>query len=148
MKVPWARIAHYFSVLLSKIEDYNEPVYYVTPSGELLLKLSELDESIKRVEREANYRNEKEPLRLAMEYLLLHPGVKIMEYTNGHYDHHEGALHQAVAYLHEKLWPEIPIPEKSPDIEIVAMDLDEWWSARNKLREEEEAKKQSKVEKT
>ena len=142
MKVPWVRIAHYLSLLLSKIEDYGEPVYYVTPSGELFIKLSELDEDIKWIQKEADYRNEMETLRLAIEYLLIEPGVKIMKYKYGYYEHYEEPLRKMVTYLHEKLWPEIPLPEKSPDVEIVAMDIDEWYAARNKLREEEEAKKQ------
>ena len=46
MKSYAGRVAHYIGVLLSKIEDYNEPIYYIAPSGELIINLSELDESI------------------------------------------------------------------------------------------------------
>ena len=141
MKMPGGVLAHYLSMLMSKIEDTDEPMYDVAASGELVLKLPGFDDSIKKIKKEAEYFNEMEPLRLAVEYLLLKPGVKIIEYKYSGYGHHEEDLRKAVTYLREKLWPEIPLPEKSPNVEIVAMDIDEWHAARNKLREEEEAKK-------
>ena len=142
MKIPGGMIAHYFGVLLSKIEDYDESVYYVAPSGELLLKLSELDKDIEWIRKEAEHYNEMSLLRLAIEHLLLHSELKIMKYTHGHYLHSEEALRQALAYLHEKLWPKTPLPKESLITEKELRELEDWWLARNKLREEEEAKKQ------
>ena len=83
---------------------------------------------------------------MAIEHLLTQPGLRITEYTHGHYDYYEEDLRRALTYLHEKLWPEIPLPKESPITEEELGELDDRWLARNKLREEEEAKSKPKEE--
>ena len=134
MEINEQMLASYFRRLVSKTSDNC-----VVPKN-----LFEYDVAVGWIKKEAEYYKEMELLRIGIEYLLTHPEIKIEEYTNIYYEHQEKDLRRALRYMREKLWPEIPIPEESPCVELMAMDLSKWRAVRKKLHEEEAKSKPKK----
>src|SRR5262249_27752145 len=57
---------------------------------------------------------EMEPLRLGIEYLLAHPEIDYGPIISTTTPYTNESARELLVFMHEHLWPQIPIPEEGP----------------------------------
>lgn len=130
MNVSLNMLAHHLDNLLDYPQEHEE----------FPQQFSIFDPYIEAIHYRAQYFNEEEPLRLGIEYLLTHPEIKLARWVNGEYTFDEQDVQRALAYMHQRLWPQHePIPPEGPsDVTLVSMPLLEWREVRMQLKAQQE----------
>jgi hypothetical protein len=73
-------------------------------------------------------------LKLAFEYLLSNPNIDCETFGDERYPYDAQEIRDIIQYAWETIWPNDAAPrtiEKMPEIELVTMSLEDWWSTRN-----------------
>jgi len=95
--------------------------------------------AVKRIEEDAVANGELEDLRAAIEYHLGHDdaflektfGRELSELMQTDSFRPEETLKKILAYIHMKIWPNIPLTYQAPpDVEMVKVSLPDWRKAR------------------
>ena len=110
--------------------------YVLDLDGQVPEDLSAYDDEIDDIVVGATRHNDLEHLRLAVDYLLLHPDIPLAErYMNLNYEYEEDEARELLAYFRQKAWPDLPPPdpEEVKDVRIVdTMMISEWWEQRTR----------------
>lgn len=124
MKIANGMFDHYLSKLTFQwYNDHDEP-----PDD-----LSGYDEIIVGLIQDAQQHNDMEPLRLAIDWILLTPGGYELE-DHGNYLLSDEAVREMLRYIRKKAYPGAPPPdpEEVKDVEIYPHSRFEWWDKRQR----------------
>lgn len=96
--------------------------------------LSEYDEEIALAHVELVQRNDLEPFRLAIDWILLHPEKYSLQHHGGTYPFDDEEVRVILRYLREKIYPGQAAPSMSEvkDVELVPQSRFDWWDQRER----------------
>jgi hypothetical protein len=94
---------------------------------------SEYDEIIASLASDAQQHNDLEPLRLAIDWILLNPDKYSLE-DHGNYPFENEEVRDILRYLRKKVYPGIPPPDPKEveGVEIIPLSRFEWWDQRER----------------
>ena len=95
--------------------------------------LSEYDGIIVELINDAQQHNDMEPLRLAIDWILLNPGKYSLE-DHGNYPFEDEEVRDILRYLRQKAYPGRPPPDRNEvqDVEIFPQSRFDWWDQRQR----------------
>jgi hypothetical protein len=86
---------------------------------------------VQEIKRDATRRNDLEPLRLGLDYLLCHPEIDL-EGHGGYYGWDDEEVRDIIRYIRRTIWPDLPPvnPDEVKDVKLVYMSRFDWWDMR------------------
>lgn len=78
----------------------------------------------------ATHHGDLETLKLSFEYLLTHPEINYEEFAGGRYPYDSEEIREIIEFVYRTIWTDsqqISL-ERSPNVQLVQMPLEEWWS--------------------
>jgi hypothetical protein len=93
--------------------------------------LGEYHQRIVKLERSAKRRNDLNPLRLGLDYLLCHPEIDL-EAHGGRYGWDDEEVRDIIRYIRRTIWPDLPPvnPDEVKDVKLVYTSRFDWWDMR------------------
>jgi hypothetical protein len=122
MEIATGMIREYFTYATSFIGDI----------GGLPESVTEYRNSALIMKKRAEEKGDLEALRLAIDYLLLHPNANAPSYASIHYHYDQDEMQEVLLYIRSVVWPEAaPLDAKKvKDVKIVPMSTSDWWDMR------------------
>jgi hypothetical protein len=93
--------------------------------------VSEYFNQVAVIKQDATRRNDLEPLRLGLDYLLCHPEIDL-EAHGGRYGWDDKEVRDIIRYIRRTIWPELPPvnPDEVKDVKLVYTSRFDWWDMR------------------
>jgi hypothetical protein len=93
--------------------------------------INEYRSAVADIELDAARRNDFDPLRLGLDYLLCHPEIDLEDHGSC-YPFLDEEVREIIRYIRRTIWPELPPvnPDEVKDVKLVYTSRFDWWDMR------------------